>query len=130
MSNWRRKAVETFPDLRHEFEKPDTTIYGVFFELLPRVRDAHDRQDTPELERIYGFAEWCFRQKSEDLSNAAAVSFYEHLVDEQLTRRQIPRWIQPNDFEALKPLFEDRLRPEQFKKLCESYARRYGTKAT
>jgi len=52
MSTWRRKAIESFPDLRHDFVKPDTTIYQVFFDLLPRVRGAHAREDTQELQRI------------------------------------------------------------------------------
>lgn len=128
MSSWRRKAIEAFPDLRKEFEDPDTTIYGVFFELLPRAREAHTRQDIAELKRIYGFAEWCFHQQAEDLWNAAAVAFYEHLVDDPRTRRQMPHWIQADDFEALKPLFESRLRPEQFRRLCEEYTRRHETK--
>ena len=73
MSTWRRKAIETFPDLRREFEQSDMTIYQVFFELLPRVRDAHARADGQELQRIYDFARWCFHQKAYDLWNAAAV---------------------------------------------------------
>jgi hypothetical protein len=77
--------------LRHEFERPSISIYGVFFELLPRVREAHERGDTAELQRIYDFARWSFEQQHGDLSNAAAVAFYEHLVDERGTREQIPR---------------------------------------
>ena len=57
MSTWRRKAIESFPDLRWEFEQVDTTIYEVFFELLPRVRDAHARGDLEVLRRIYEFAQ-------------------------------------------------------------------------
>jgi hypothetical protein len=82
MSAWRRKAIELFPDLRSEVEDPDATIYSVFFALLPRCREAHDRDDTSELEKIYGFAEWCASQKAKDLWNSAGVAFYEHLFDE------------------------------------------------
>jgi hypothetical protein len=35
------------------------SIYMVFFDLLPRVRKAHQEGDTETLRRIYGFAEWC-----------------------------------------------------------------------
>ncbi len=93
MSAWRRKALESFPDLRHEFAQSDVTIYQVFFELLPRVQAAHARSDTLELQRIYDFARWCFQQKSEDIWNAAGVAFYEHLVDEPTTLSQIPRLV-------------------------------------
>lgn len=114
MSTWRLKAIELFPDLRHEFEQSDTTVYQVFFELLPRVRDAHDRGDNGELERIYRFASWCYRQKADDISNAAAVAFYEHLVDSRRTFEQIPYWLEPDVFEGCKALFAARLKPEDF----------------
>jgi len=125
MSTWRRKAIETFPDLRQEFEKRDATIYQVFFELLPRVREAHDRNDTQELQRIYDFARWCLHQKTKVLRNAAGVAFYEHLVDEPTTRSQIPRWLQPDVFEDCKGLFEARLEPEEFRELCERFSKRH-----
>ncbi len=130
MSTWRRKAIETFPDLRHEFAQSDATIYRVFFKLLPRVRDAHERADTQELQRIYDFARWCFHQKAVAVWNAAAVAFYEHLVDEPTTRGQIPRWLQPDVFDGCRELFEARLEPEQFRELCERYSRRHETHAT
>lgn len=41
MSTWRRKALGSFPDLPHQFEQSDATIYEVFFDLLPRVQAAH-----------------------------------------------------------------------------------------
>lgn len=125
MSTWRRKAIKSFPDLRHQFEQSDTTIYEVFFDLLPRVQAAHARGDIPELQRIYDFAQWCFRQKSEDLWNAAGVAFYEHLVDEPTTLSQIPRWLQPDVFEGCTGLFESRLESAQFRELCESYSKRH-----
>lgn len=124
MSTWRRKAVESFPDLRHEFEQADTTIYEVFFELLPRVAVAHAQEDSEELRRIYDFAGWCFQQKADDLWNAAGVAFYEHLVDDPTTLSQIPRWLEPDVFDGCRSLFEARLEPEQFRELCERYLRR------
>lgn len=128
MSTWRRKAVEAFPDLRRAFEQPDTTIYQVFFELLPRVQTAHARTDELELQRIYDFARWCLHQKADDLWNAAGVAFYEHLVDEPFTLNEIPRWLQPDVFETCKNLFEARMEPDQFKELCERYSRRNETR--
>jgi hypothetical protein len=121
MSTWRRKAIECFPDLQGEFEQSETTLYTVFFELLPRVRDAHVRNDTEELQRIYGYAEWCSRQRGYDLGNAAGVAFYEHLVDSQVTFRQIPRWLPPDIFEAVKSLFQMRLTEGRYEELCDLY---------
>lgn len=121
MSTWKRKAIEIFPDLRYEFESPETSIYSVFFELLPRVREAHQRQDNIELQKIYDYAEWCFRQQAQELWNAAAVAFYEHLVDEKTTRDQIPIWIKPDIFHELTSLFKSRLSEDAYRKLCSEY---------
>jgi hypothetical protein len=108
MSAWRRKAVELFPDLRSEIEAPDATIYTVFFELLPRCRAAHERNDTVELKKIYGFADWCASQKAKDLWNAAGVAFYEHLADSNATLEAIPRWVRRPIFEDIAGLLEAR----------------------
>jgi 16S rRNA A1518/A1519 N6-dimethyltransferase RsmA/KsgA/DIM1 with predicted DNA glycosylase/AP lyase activity len=121
MSTWRRKAIELFPDLQKEFEQPRATIYSVFFELLPRVHLAHELGDEEELRRIYGFAAWCFQQKSKDLWNSAGVVFYEHLVDRRTTRDEIPRWLAPDQFADLKELFAARMEPEKYQQLCDRY---------
>jgi hypothetical protein len=123
MSVWRRKAIETFPQLRQEFARPETTIHGVFFELLDRARDAHSRSDEELLGRIYGFAHWCFRQRADDLCNAAGVAFFEHLVDGPFLD-EIPRWVEPDVFEGCKDLFRVRLSKDEFGDLCDRYARR------
>ena len=42
MAAWRRRALELFPQLRAELQQPDYSIYMLFFDLLPTVREAHD----------------------------------------------------------------------------------------
>ena len=68
--------------------------------------EATDKQETGEIEKIYSLAEWCFRQKANDLRNAAAVAFYEHLVDHPYTAKQVSLWIKPDIFRDLETLFE------------------------
>ena len=100
MANWRRKVLALFPGLRHDVQRPDFSISMVFFDLLPRVRVAHQDGDPEMLRRIYGFAEWCFEQKAKDLWNAAGVAFYEHLFDShrslwpEFVRRLSPRVVE------------------------------------
>lgn len=106
MSVWRRKAIEIFPDLRAEFQSKETSIYGVFFELLPRCIDAHRRKDEAEFIKIYGYAEWCFAQKAKDLWNAAGVAFYEHLGDQPETLDELHLWIKPEIFREIEGLLE------------------------
>jgi hypothetical protein len=121
MSTWRRKVIEAFPDLQRDIAQPNTSAMQVFFQLLPRVREAHARNDTAELKRIYDFARWCFEQNGTDLPNDAAVGFYEHLVDDGVTREQIPRWLSPKIFKACESLFEARMEHEDFVKLQNKY---------
>ena len=114
MASWRRKVLALFPDLQRDVERPDFTIYMVFFELLPRVRGAHQDGDTETLRRIYGFAEWCFEQKAKDLWNAAGVAFYEHLFDSHRSLwREFVRWLSPRVVEGCWGLWERRLSEEE-----------------
>jgi hypothetical protein len=126
MSAWRQKAIEVCPDLRKEFEDPEMTIYEVFFELLPRVRQAHSRGDNDELRLIYAYAEWCFAQKARDLWNSAGVAFYEHLVDNPVTFAAIPQWLSPGVFADVRTLFEARLSPAEYRRLCDAYCEKHG----
>lgn len=84
MATWRRRALEEFPELRHELTRPHEieTVYELWFELLPMAVHAHTREDDDLLRRIYGYAHWSMRQPSRELSNPAAVAFLEHLLDD------------------------------------------------
>ena len=121
MSKWKLKGIELFPDLREEIENPENSIYTFFFELLQRVRQAHLNKNQSELENIYGFAKWCFQQTAKDLWNAASVGFYEHLGDDEITRKEITKWITPQMFEQLSPLFQNRMNEKDYLELCNYY---------
>ena len=82
MASWRRKALALFPDLKFEVQRPDFSVYQVFFRILPMSRDAHKAGDVDTLRKIYDFAEWCFEQRAKEMWNAAGVAFYEHLFDD------------------------------------------------
>lgn len=77
-----------FPELRRELEDDQGifSINSVWFTLLPLVRKAHRVADDDLLDRVHAFADWC-NSKPGDPSNAVAVSFHEHLMDE--------RWMRP-----------------------------------
>jgi hypothetical protein len=126
MSAWRRRAIEAWPEATAFIQDPNTTIYHLFFELLAWVRKAHDESDEAQLKRIYGFAHWCLGTSSRNLQNAAAVAFFEHLVDSEPTRRAIPSWVQPSAFADLKSLFEARMSTEAYAELCRVFEDRWG----
>jgi hypothetical protein len=95
MAAWRRRALELFPQLQRELNDGEYTVYSLFFDLKPMLRDAHDAGDAELLRRIYGFAEWCAHQHAKDLWNAAGVAFYEHLFDYPAYSAQIIPWLSP-----------------------------------
>src|SRR5437764_3802833 len=109
MAAWRRRALELFPQLRQPLQRRDYSIYMLYFDLLPMVREAHDADDTALLRQIYGFAAWCLEQKAKDLSNAAGVAFYEHLFDDRRYGKQVIPWLAPGILDTCWPLWEARL---------------------
>jgi hypothetical protein len=125
MSAWRRLALELFPEHSRYIQRTDFvfSIHLMFFELLPWTRKAHERQDDDFLRRAYQYAEWCWsqRKRSGHIYNAVCVSFYEHLVDHEVTFEAIPFWIKPEIFADLRGLFEWRLSPDRYQELLAKY---------
>ncbi|WP_446725126.1 DUF7674 family protein [Mucilaginibacter sp. SJ] len=109
MSAWRKRAIECLPASKREFEDPETSIYTVFMELLPATVAPHRNNDTTQLKKNYDFAEWCFRQKSEELWSAAGVSFYEHLGDTTETLQAMHLWVKRDIYIEIRPLLKQRL---------------------
>lgn len=123
MEHWRIKLIESFPDLRSEWEDLDETIYSAFRELNAKCQEAHDREDQATLAAIYDFAAWCSRQEETDLWNAAGVSFYEHIIDHPIALREFPRWIPPDVFQRVSGLLQWRMGDEAFSELRARYGR-------
>ena len=113
MSTWRRYAIECLPQLREQFENRNTTIYDVFVELRALTVEAHKQQDAKSLKLFYEFAEWCLKQKTQDLWNAASVSFYEHLGDTDETFLSFHLWIKRDIYEKIRGLLELRINREK-----------------
>ena len=120
MSAWRRKAIEAFPELRSELtDKGEVfSANALWFALLPLAREAHQEGDDDLLRRIYDFAEWCFRQRG-DLSNAVAVSFYEHLFDARWMRPLVVPWLTPQIIRDVRPLWQARLSSDDLREVDE-----------
>ena len=118
MEEWRSRAIETFPELRAELDDADEIFspYALWFELLPLVAEAHRESDDDRLRRIYGYASWSFEQGG-DLANAVAVSFYEHLLDEQWMRPLALPWLNARVVLTVRPLWSDGLSAEEMKEV-------------
>ncbi|MGC4035440.1 MAG: hypothetical protein QM764_05725 [Chitinophagaceae bacterium] len=121
MSAWRKKAIECLPESKKDFEDPDMSIYNVFSELLSAAVDFHKVKNIESLQKIYDFAEWCFRQKSKDLWNAAGISFYEHLGDYPETRQEMRQWVKPDIYKDIRGLLELRLIDKELQQIDKTY---------
>ena len=121
MSAWRKKAIECLPESKKDFEDPETSIYLVFSYLVTAAVEFHKTNNIDRLQNIYDFAEWCFRQKSKDLWNAAGVSFYEHLGDHPEIRQAIHRWVKPDIYAEIRGLLKWRLGDKEVQQIDKSY---------
>ncbi|MFN8515255.1 MAG: hypothetical protein U0841_22245 [Chloroflexia bacterium] len=117
MASWRRIAMVRFPHLRQELHDRHYTIYGLYFDLLPMARAAHDADDSETLRQIYTFAGWCFAQRNKDLWNAAAVAFYEHLFDRRDQWLDVLPWLSDKVIKDCWGLWELRLTQEELQRL-------------
>jgi hypothetical protein len=122
MATWRRRAIKAFPDLRDDLNQPDYTIYRLFFDLLPGVREAHRASDEDRLGSIYEFAEWCARQKAQPLSNAAGVAFYEHIFDERWMWPDAAAWLARDIRADCEELWRARLSAKDFAEAMRTLA--------
>jgi hypothetical protein len=132
MSTWRRLAVKLFPEHTKGslgFQRPETSIYRVFWDLLDDVDKFILTGDEDGLKRIFTLVNWCYsqRHRAPDLwCAAAAAAFLEHLADKDERAKIIPYWVSPDQFEFMRNEFEKRRERAgigKFKELLEAYNR-------
>jgi len=128
MSVWRRKAIESFPELRPKLNdrREIPNVYLLWLELRPMWVDAHTDGNDEMLDRIYGYADWCSQQRDKDLWNSTAVCFYEHILDDGGWETVLPRlsdativdvwglweyFLSEADLAALRKLLHEQKRP-------------------
>jgi hypothetical protein len=109
VANWRRLALLLWPEHRVRIERDWFSIYAAFFDLLPRVRQAHDDDDDDELRRIYSFGEWCIRSGDHDLMNAAGTAFYELIFKSRRHGAMAVPWLSDLVVETVGVLWCDEL---------------------
>ena len=115
--------MECLPECKKDFEHPEESIYLVFGAMRSALIEFHRENKIDRLQKIYDFAEWCFRQKDKNLWNAAGVAFYEHLTDHVETRRELSRWVKPDIYAQIRGLLELRLGEKEMQQIDKSYGR-------
>ena len=136
MSTWRRLVVTLFPEHYKGstgFQRPDESIYSIFWTLLKDLDNFIQSDDVDGLTRIFKLVHWCYsqRQRAPDLWNAAAAGFLEHLADEDERAKIIPFWVNPDQFDYMRDEFEKRRERKgqgKFRELLEAYNRVNNTR--
>ena len=113
MSQWRRLAIELFPEYNKgtvTFQRGDVSIYQIFFELIYNLDKKIETGDHEWIKNVFVYCEWCFKQKSRnpDIWNAAATAFLEHLADKDERAELIPEWVKPEIFKVMWSEFKKR----------------------
>lgn len=116
MSQWRREALERFPELRREIADAEG-MYFVWMALwhgLFKPAFKKEPPDTETMARVYNYAYWSFKHRSKEVRMAVADGFYEKLRDDLRTRRDMPRWISQEDFNNLHSAWDYYLTEQNF----------------
>jgi hypothetical protein len=115
---WRRRALELFPELRCDLTGRDYTVYSLFFDLKPMLREAFEAGDEGLVRRIFGFAEWCAAQTAQELWSAAGVAFYEHLFDYPAYSERAVPWLSPRVVYTHWGLWEAMVSPAEWARVA------------
>lgn len=132
MEAWWRLAIELFPEYEGKYLNT-YSIYSVLSDLEDMVDEVHRQNNEDDLVRIYKFTEWCYTQKDNDPDSwdAASMTFYQHLLDSDLTLWAIPYWVKPDTFREMRDEYETRMwlerRGAEFSKLLDLYDEVNGT---
>jgi hypothetical protein len=113
VADWRERASAQFPELVSVVEHSSWSCHVFLSELWRLALDAHREDDRETLRRAYDFAHWCFQQPEQFLSNAAVVSFYEHVFDDWELRDEVAERLPAEVVEKVRPLWEWRWSTER-----------------
>ncbi len=103
MSQWRRVAIEKFPQFHQAITDADSIGY-MWWELRSSLEDAYRLPTLDEqfVADVYDYAHWCLCHRSIDVRTAVVLNFYEQLADRIVLRRDVARWLSQEDFDMLE----------------------------
>ena len=104
MSAWRREALKNLPEYRQVVEASENPM-ALWIELLGECDAAYGKQNEDLIRRFYIFAWWCWHSQNDDVVNAVACAFYEHLPTTPVLRKDMPRRFGRAAFKELRDVF-------------------------
>ena len=126
MSRWRRRALADIPDLRQVIEEAPT-VMSLWIELYSALTAAYESKppDEEQVRQIYRHALWTLEESpGEDARTAVVVAFFEHLPTHAAVRADVHRWIQPDVFHGLQPVFKYFLSDQELEAFRVEYQQR------
>lgn len=131
MEDWRKKAMEMFPELLSTIEEsngPGALWIELYYELVK----AYDDQPLNDIgiRKIYDYADWCLVQPQsddmdlDDVSSSAAVGFVENLPLDKRISADLHRWMSAETFLGYENLFRYHLSEDEFKRFSAEFLRR------
>ena len=124
MSQWRREAIERFPELQRQIADAEG-MYFVWMALWnARFKPAYEKEppDEETMARVYDYAHWCLTHRSLSVRKAVEDQFYQGLADDPRTRRDMPRWISQEDFDRMRFAW-DYMDPQNYAALRQEFAK-------
>ena len=103
--------MERLPECRRTIEAADNAM-ALWIELLYACTDACEKQEEDLTRRFYDYARWCWQSGIDDVVNAVACAFYEHVPTTPVLRRDMPRRFGKAAFMELRAVFCYHLSPE------------------
>jgi hypothetical protein len=127
VSEWRRHAINEFPEMRQAIDEAQS-VHGVFFELLPALHGAYREPTRNEslIRRIYAFAEWSSSAEHADISGAAMTSFYEHLPEFRTAWLDLPNRVSPASLASIRDYLRGYLLPAEYARAISELDQRAG----
>ena len=133
METWRAKAKDCFPELEDIVNEAWSPM-SLWIELDMCLCDAYD-VDPPNddlIRRIYGFADWCFKQPhtesaDTDLSTAVSVCLIEHIPLDQRVAGDLHRWFSLEDVQGFEPLFRYHISDVEYTKFRSEFIQKKNT---
>lgn len=112
MSAWRREALQRLPECRQVIEAAENPM-ALWIELHGECQEACKRPDEDLIRRFYDYAWWCWQSRIDDVVNAVACAFYEHLPTTPVMRQDMPRRFGRAAFKELRDVFCHHLSPDE-----------------
>jgi hypothetical protein len=121
VSQWRRKALSTFPD-RAPALTGAFSIYDLLGDLLFDLQAAYKDGESERIDRVWAFAGWCFEpRRHSSVRNAVAVSFYEHIPHFGPAARDMPNRVSLDVFRELLPAFRVTLDDQAYDEFVRAF---------